>query len=120
MSSQMSDLNSQRRRVLIHLFLGGTSVLALAACGGGGGGGDSTSEKEEALKAAYYKLEKGMIWTDVEALVGFPANIKRDNLDLLWIVGDVEFGVAFVSTGGHTIAGAGLKVGQNPEVFRSL
>lgn len=119
MSSQMSDLNSQRRKVLARLVLGGASALALSACGGGGGG-DSASEKEEALKAAYYKLEDRMVWTDVEALVGFPANHTRYDTDLVWVVGGVRLSVGFTSTGTKLIVAASLRVGSDPAVGRNF
>ena len=119
MSSQISDLNSQRRKVLARLILGGASVLTLAACGGGGGG-DSNSDKKEALKSAYSKLEKGMDWTDVEALVGFPANNERVDTWLVWVVEDVRLGVSFQANGRKLIDGASLKVGSNPSLGQSF
>ena len=118
MSSQISDLNSQRRKVLARLILSGASALALSACGGGGG--DSASEKEEALKAAYYKLEDRMVWTDVEALVGFPANHTRYDTDLVWVVGGVTLSVGFTSTGTKLIVAASLRVGSDPAVGRNF
>jgi hypothetical protein len=119
MSFQMSDLNSRRRKVLARLFFGGASALALTACGGGGGG-DATSDKEEALKAAYYKLENRMVWTDVEALVGFPANHTRYDTDLVWVAGEVRLSVGFTSTGTKLIVAASLRVGSNPAVGRNF
>lgn len=119
MSSQMSDMNLQRRKVVTRLILGGASALTLVACGGGGGG-DSNSDKKEALKSAYSKLEKGMDWTDVEALVGFPANNERVDTWLVWVVEDVRLGVSFQSNGKKLIDGASLKVGSNPSLGQSF
>ena len=119
MSSQMSDLNLQRRKVLTRLILGGASVLTLAACGGGGGG-DSNSDKKEALKSAYSKLEKGMDWTDVEALVGFSANNERSEYRLVWVIEDVSLSASFQANGRKLIDAADLKVGSNPSLGQSF
>jgi hypothetical protein len=119
MSYQMADLNLQRRKALARLILGGASVLTLAACGGGGGG-DSNSDRVEALKAAYYKLEDGMVWTDAEALVGFPANYIRNDTDLQWTVGDVTLGVGFETTGRKWIVGAFLRTSPSSTVSRNF
>ena len=96
-----------RRRVLGRLALCGTAALALAACGGGGGG-DSTADQQQALRDAFVRLRDGMVWTDVEALVGFPANDTRLDTDLTWQVNGVRLNVVFVATGSKIISGARL------------
>ena len=105
-----------RRRLMGQVVLGGAAALVLSACGGGGSSdssGDGTSAQEAKLIAAYEKLERGMDWTDVEALVGFPANDSRGSSLLIWVVGDVVFRVSF-RTGSLLIASATLKIGSNP------
>lgn len=101
------------RRALLRMGAGGFLAIGLAACGGGGGGGDSTAEKQQALRDAFAKLRDGMVWTDVEALVGFPANDNRNDTDLTWQVGAVWMNVVFVSTGDKIISGAALKETAN-------
>lgn len=101
------------RRAMLRLGAGGLLAAGLAACGGGGGGGDSTAEKQQALRDAFAKLRDGMVWTDVEALVGFPANDNRTDISLTWEIGTVWMNVVFVSTGGKTISAAALKESAN-------
>jgi hypothetical protein len=62
-----------------------------------------------------------MVWTDVEALVGFPANDERSDTELRWVVGEVRFSASFTSTGvKKLIVGASLKVGNSPAVGRNF
>jgi hypothetical protein len=105
------------RRALLRMGAGGFLAIGLAACGGGGGG-DSTAEKQQALRDAFANLRDLMVWTDVEALVGFPANKTREEDDLIWIEGDVELNVAFTSTGSKRIIEAGLKIGSAPYTIK--
>ncbi|MEZ5701891.1 MAG: hypothetical protein R3E42_07910 [Burkholderiaceae bacterium] len=58
---------------------------------------DGTSGQEAKLIAAYDKLEQGMDWTDVEALVGFPANNTRGStiFDLGGWIGAIECRLSF-------------------------
>jgi hypothetical protein len=116
----LSENLLSRRRLLGRWALGGAAALALSACGGADGDGDDTADQEERLKAAYYKLESGMVWTDVEALVGFPANNVRSDTGLIWKVGGVTLHVNFVTTGTKVIAGASLKVGSDPLISRNI
>ncbi|WP_066259942.1 hypothetical protein [Hydrogenophaga flava] len=100
------------RRAVLRLGAGGVLAAGLAACGGGGGG-DSTAERQQALRDAFAKLRDGMVWTDVEALVGFPANDNRTDISLTWQIGSVWMNVVFVSTGGKIISAAALKETAN-------
>ena len=75
--------------------------------------GDDRDRITGALRDAFAKLRDGMVWTDVEALVGFPANDNRNDTDLTWQVGAVWMNVVFVSTGGKMISGAALKETAN-------
>ena len=110
-----------RRRLLGQWALGGVAALALSACGGGGGdGGDDTAAKEAKLREAYDKVDVGMVWTDVEALVGFPANDERSDTELSWVVGEVRFSASFTSTGRKVVVGVGLKVGSSPSITRNI
>ena len=112
-----------RRRLMGQAVLGGTAALVLSACWGGGSSdsyGDGTSAREAKLIAAYEKLEDGMVWTDVEALVGFPANDVRTESELAWIVGSVRLTASFTSTGSKLIVGADLKNGNAPLSYRNF
>lgn len=100
------------RRAVLRLGAGGVLAAGLAACGGGGGG-DSTAERQQALRDAFAKLRDGMVWTDVEALVGFPANDNRTDISLTWQIGSVWMNVVFVSTDGKIISAAALKETAN-------
>ena len=100
------------RRSVLRLGAGGVLAAGLAACGGGGSG-DSTAEKQQALRDAFAKLRDGMVWTHVEALVGFPANDNRTDISLTWEIGTVWMNVVFVSTGGKIISAAALKESAN-------
>ncbi|WP_374409479.1 hypothetical protein [Hydrogenophaga sp.] len=95
------------RRTALRFAVAGSMGLMLVACGGGGG--DSSSDKVGALREAYAKLHDGMVWTDVEALVGFPANNWRTDTNLKWVVDGVSLYVTFFSTDEKTINGATLK-----------
>jgi hypothetical protein len=120
-SPQTTDIPAglNRRRLMRQVFLGGAAALVLSACGGGSSSdssGDDTSGQEAKLIAAYDKLEQGMDWTDVEALVGFPANNTRGITILVWVVGTVRLTVVFRSSGSRLIADAELRVGSNVPV----
>ena len=115
-SSMMS-----RRRLLGQAVIGGAAALMLSACGGGGdSSSDNTSAREANLISAYEKLEDGMVWTDVEALVGFPANDIRTEGELAWKVGRVRFTASFTNGGAKLIVGADLKVGDAPLKYRNF
>lgn len=107
------DLPGLQRRAAMRLATGSALGLVLAACGGGGGGGDSSPGDAQALRDAFAKLQNGMVWTDVEALVGFPANNDRSDTDLVWVVGGVRLSVGFYSTGSKTITTATIKDGDS-------
>lgn len=96
------------RRSVLRLGAGGVLAAGLAACGGGGGG-DSTAEKQQALRDAFAKLRDGMVWTDVEALVGFPANNIRNDTEVRWVIDEVVLDVRFFTTGSKEILVASLK-----------
>lgn len=89
-------LSAMQRRTAMRVAAGGALSLVLVACGGGGG--DSSSGSAQALRDAFAKLNAGMIWTDVEALVGFPANDLRMDSKLRWIVSGVTLKVEFYSS----------------------
>ena len=108
-----------RRKMLARVALGSTAGLILAACGGGGGG-DNSSGDAQALVDAFAKLENGMIWTDVERLVGFPANDVRGDTWLIWVVDGVRLSVDFYSTDSKRITSADLKVGSAPAQTRDF
>ncbi|MBL8387477.1 MAG: hypothetical protein JNK17_04625 [Hydrogenophaga sp.] len=107
------ELPAMQRRTAMRLATGSALGLVLAACGGGGGGADSSSGDAQALRDAFAKLQNGMVWTDVEALVGFPANNDRSDTDLVWVVGGVRLSVGFYSTGSKTITTATIKDGDS-------
>ena len=112
-----------RRRLMGQVVLGGAAVLALSACGGGGSSdssSDGTSGQEAKLIAAYDKLEQGMDWIDVEALVGFQANNTRARTILIWVVGSVRLSVEFRSTDTRLISTAELRVGSNVPVAKEF
>jgi hypothetical protein len=96
------------RRSVLRLGAGGVLAAGLAACGGGGSG-DSTAEKQQALRDAFAKLRDGMVWTDVEALVGFPANNIRNDTEVRWVIDEVVLDVRFFTTGSKEILVASLK-----------
>lgn len=96
-----------RRKILIRVALGSAAGLILAACGGGGGG-DNSSGDAQALVDAFAKLENGMNAADVEALVGFKANVLRTDFELTWVVDGYRLYVGFYSTGAMTITDASL------------
>lgn len=101
------DAEATRRSVL-RMGAGGALAIGLAACGGGGGG-DSTAEKQQALRDAFAKLRAGMVWTDVEALVGFPANNIRNDTEVRWVIDEMVLDVRFFTTGSKEIVVASLK-----------
>ena len=106
-----------RRRLMGQVVLGGAAALVLSACGGGGSSdssGDGTSGQEAKLLSAYERLEEGMVWTDVEALVGFQANTRRFETLLVWEVGVTVLNVDFFSSGSKTVSSATFKSGSNP------
>lgn len=96
MSAVKAESLWTRRKMLARVALGSTAGLILAACGGGGGGDDSSGDAR-ALRNAFANLREGMKWTDVEALVGFPANDWRTPVDLRWIVNGLTLYVGFYS-----------------------
>ena len=112
-SSMMS-----RRRLMGQVVLGSAAALVLSACGGGGSSStnDSTSAQEARLIWAYDRIEEWMIWSDVEELVGFPANNERAQNTLIWVVGKVRLYVAFHSAYGKEVSYKALKNGDAPEV----
>jgi hypothetical protein len=101
-----------RRSILAKGVLGSAAGLILAACGGGGGG-ESSSGDAQALRDAFEKLNNGMVWTDVESLVGFHANNQRSDTWLIWVVDGVRLSVDFYSTGSKTITSATIKDGNS-------
>lgn len=113
------EISPSHRRRVFRLGAGLGMGALLAACGGGGGG-DDTGDKERKLQEAYQKLEDGMIWTDVEALVGFPANDERGRTWLIWIVGNTYLSVRFASGPKFPIGDAALKIGDSPAVSREF
>lgn len=121
-STLNQKLPAMPRRTAIRLAAGGAMGLVLAACGGGGGGGggDGSSGNAQALRDAFAQLHNGMVWTDVEALVGFPANNLRYDTDLIWTVDGVRLSVGFYSTGSKTITTATLKDGVSPSQARDF
>ncbi len=106
MNAMKNQLLWTRRKMLARVALGSAAGLGLVACGGGGGGDDSSGDAQ-ALRNAYANLREGMIWTDVEALVGFSANDWRTEVDLRWIVGGLTLYVSFFSDS-RTVASATL------------
>jgi hypothetical protein len=110
-STLNKKLPAMPRRTAMRLAAGGALGLMLAACGGGGG--DSSSGDAQALRDAFEKLNNGMVWTDVEALVGFPANNQRSDTWLIWVVDGVRLSVDFYSTGSKTITSATIKDGNS-------
>lgn len=118
MSAVKSESLWTRRKMLIRAASGFSAGLALAACGGGGG--DSTTDKQQALREAFNRLQQGMMWTDVESLVGFQANVTRERDTLIWRVGDVELNVAWTATEPYVLLEAGLKEGNSPALVRKF
>lgn len=106
MSAKRTESLWTRRKMLVRVALGSAAGVALAACGGGGGGDDS-SQSPQALRNAYANLRDGMTVTDVEGLVGFPANDWRTEVDLRWIVDGLTLYVGFY-TGTRRISNATL------------
>jgi hypothetical protein len=104
------------RRAAIRFALGGALGLMLAACGGGGG--DSSSGDAQALRDAFAKFYSGMTMSEVEALVGFPANDLNSGTELRWVVGGVALFVAFFSPGGNPIYSAKLTEADGVTVRR--
>lgn len=106
-STQIKNLPAMQRRTAMRLAAGGAMGLVLAACGGGGG--DSSSGDAQALRDAFAKLHNGLVWTDVEAMVGFPANDVRTSTWVAWVVDGVSLSVQFYSNEPKTITSATLK-----------
>ena len=50
-----------------------------------------------------------MVWTDAEALVGFPANHIRNDTNVNWQIDGMELDVRFYTTGSMAIVVASLK-----------
>lgn len=121
MTLSTKEISPSHRRRVFRLGAGFGLGALLAACGGGDGG-DDTGDKERMLQEAYQKLEDGMIWTDVEALVGFPANNERSPNQLTWIVGNSQLSVGFLSYiyGPGRISSAALKIGSSPWISKSF
>lgn len=121
MTLSTKEISPSHRRRVFRLGAGLGMGALLAACGGGGGG-DDNRDNEHKLQEAYQKLEDGMIWTDVEALVGFPANNERSPNQLTWVVGDSRLSIGFLSyiDKPGRISSASLKVGDNPSVDKSF
>ncbi|MBL8387481.1 MAG: hypothetical protein JNK17_04645 [Hydrogenophaga sp.] len=106
------ELPALQRRTAMRLATGSALSLVLAACGGGGGG-DSSSGDAQALRDAFEKLRNGLVWTDVENMVGFSANNVRTDTWLVWVVDGVRLSVDFYSTGSKTITSATIKDGSS-------
>lgn len=106
MSAKRTESLWTRRNLLVRVAFGSAAGLALAACGGGGG--DDSSEDAQALVDAFARLENGMNAADVEALVGFKANVLRTDFELTWVVDGYRLYVGFYSTGAMTITDASL------------
>lgn len=106
MNAMKAELLWTRRKMLARVAFGSTAGMVLAACGGGGGDDDS-SRSPQALRNAYANLREGMTVTDVEGLVGFPANDWRTEVDLRWIVDGLTLYVGFY-TGTRRISNATL------------
>lgn len=67
-------------RKFIQFFILAISFSFLASCGGGGGDLPGASGSKESLKAAYYKIKKGMSPQQVMGIVGGePSHIYRYN-----------------------------------------
>ena len=107
------EISPSHRRRVFRLGAGLGMGALLAACGGGGGG-DDTAGQESKLQEAYHRLEPGMVWTDVEALVGFPANDVRVPTWLIWKVGRTTLDVGFRNGTINPISNGNLKVGDAP------
>lgn len=118
MSAKRAESLWTRRNLLVRVAFGSAAGLTLAACGGGGG--DDSSEDAQALVDAFARLENGMIWTDVERLVGFPANDVRGDTWLVWVVDGVRLSVDFYSTDSKRITSADLKIGSAPAQTRDF
>jgi hypothetical protein len=120
MSAMKSEILWTRRKMLARVVLGSAAGVALTACGGGSDGGDSTAEKQQSLKDAFNRLQQGMMWTDVESLVGFQANVTREPDSLVWRVGDIELNVAWTTTEPYVLLEAGFKEGDSPARVRKF
>jgi hypothetical protein len=120
MTLSTKEISPSHRRRVFRLGAGFGLGALLAACGGGGGG-DDTAGQERKLQEAYQRVEAGMIWTDVEALVGFPANDERNEYYLKWRIGMTYLSVNFRSgITDHPIADANLKIGDAPMTTRNF
>lgn len=106
MSAKKTEMLWTRRKMLARVGLGSAVGMVLAACGGGG---DDSSGDAQVLVDAFAKLENGLVWTDVERLVGFPANSLRTDVWLIWVVDGAELSVSFYSTDSKTITSATFK-----------
>ena len=111
--------NMNRRRVILKI---GASALAsvLSACGGGGGGENDTAAQEKKLQEVFYQLKAGMVWTDVEALVGFEANKNRQQDDLIWKIGNTQLQAVFTSTEPWYLISAYLTIGGDLPISRNF
>jgi hypothetical protein len=65
-----------------------------------------------------------LVWSDVEALVGFPANEERNVTRLNWVVGSVQLTCSFPNGAspeiGYPISTADLTVAGKPSVNRDF
>jgi len=87
-----------RRRMGV-MAVAGAAAVFLSGCIGGGGGGSSDDDDVD-LRAAYDRIQEGMVISDVERVVGVPANMqsqgRRD-----WERGNEGLYVTFSDFGGR-------------------